>query len=70
MLLLGSWNPNCNYFSFYFSLNQKCLDLESEQKLVTKSTKNFRLVPQMHTCLSIIHTAFVTRKIAEMLRKW
>ena len=40
------------------------------KELATKSTKNFSLVPQMHSYLCIIYTAFVTRKIAEMLRKW
>ena len=40
------------------------------KELATKSTKNFILVPQMLSCLCIKYIAFVTRRIAEMLRKW
>ena len=42
MLLLVSCTPNCYYFSFYFSLNQKCWDLESEQRISNKIYKKLQ----------------------------
>ena len=47
----NSCPSNCNYLSFYVSLNQKFLDLEIEQRITNKIYKKVSLVPYMQRCL-------------------
>ena len=63
ILLLDSWIPNCNYFSFYFSLNHKFFDLESEQRISNKIYKKLSC-GSTDAHLSVYHIyRFVTRKL-------